>query len=105
MAGKQSSFLREFKNAYEDRFGRQSPWTGGQASGNTANLVSHVAGRRLVGRRATERFELGDITTKYRGYKIIVEFEEGALPLSNLLKYWPYIRGELSSKADGPIIL
>lgn len=105
MAGKQSLFLQQFKNAYEERFGRLSLWTGGQASANTANLVSHVAGRRPIGPRATERFELGDLATKLGDYKIVIEFEDGALPLSNLLKYWPYIRGELSLKPDGPIIL
>ncbi|WP_317534619.1 hypothetical protein [Nitrosomonas sp. Is37] len=35
----------------------------------------------------------------------MVEFETGAIPLSNLLKYWPYIRGELSTKPTQPLLI
>jgi hypothetical protein len=105
MASKQSEFLDEFKEAFQRRFAQTFEWRGGQVVGNKGHLVSHAAGRRPVGRRGTEQFELGDLTTKYQGYRIVVEFEEGALPLSNLLKYWPYIRGELSLQPEQPIVL
>jgi len=34
-----------------------------------------------------------------------VEFENKELPLSNLLKYWPYLRGELSAKPTQPLLI
>ncbi|HEY0917367.1 MAG TPA: hypothetical protein VGE22_20975 [Solimonas sp.] len=48
---------------------------------------------------------MGDLTTSYCGWKIIVEFESKELPLSNLLKYWPYLRGELNASPKEPLLL
>ena len=102
---KQTNFLLEFTDAFREQFGSEYRWDGGQAFENTASLVTHISRRRSVGVRKAERFELGDITTNFLGWKIIVEFESKELPLSNILKYWPYIRGELSITPEYPILL
>lgn len=105
MGSRQTNFLNEFKESFKDHLGETSLWDGGQVIGNTASLISHSADRRPAGAKKTERFELGDTTTNYRGWKIIIEFENKELPLSNILKYWPYLRGELSTLPNHPILL
>lgn len=105
MGTKQTDFLVEFKGAFAAHFGESVTWSGGQAHENTASLRTHTSGRRSVGVQRAERFELGDITSRFRGWKLIVEFESGALPLSNLLKYWPYLRGELSTVPECPVLI
>jgi hypothetical protein len=89
---KQTTFLDEFADAFRDHFGPEIKWNGGQAFENTAALVTHVSGRRPVGVKKAERFELGDLTTRFRDWKIVVEFESRQIPISNILKYWPYLR-------------
>ncbi len=105
MGDKQNAFLDEFRIAFHDRFGTDFSWDGGQAFHNTASLRTHKAGRRAIGVRKSERFELGDLTSVFRGHKIIIEFESNQVPISNLLKYWPYLRGELSTGPQNPVIL
>lgn len=105
MGATQTTFLADFADAFGQRFGHGVKWTGGQAAENTASLTTHVSGRRAVGVRKAERFELGDITTDFLGWKIIIEFESRELPLSNLLKYWPYICGDLSSTPQNPVLI
>src|SRR3989442_6092194 len=105
MGDRQSAFLLDFAVAFHRHFGTDFSWNGGQAFDNTAGLLTHKAGRRAVGVRKAERFELGDLTTVFRGHKIIVEFESKQVPISNLLKYWPYLRGELSTKPSNPVLL
>ncbi|MDV6343215.1 hypothetical protein R2Q26_01375 [Nitrosomonas sp. Is37] len=64
------------------------------------------AGLRRPGiAKAGERFELGDLSAQVGNWRVVVEFETGAIPLSNLLKYWPYIRGELSTKPTQPLLI
>lgn len=101
----QSSFLAEFKKAFNEQFGKEIHWSGGQATEHCAAFSSPYPCRRAVGTKATERFELGDATTLYRGWKVIIEFECKELPLSNLLKYWPYLRGELNAKPTQPLLV
>ena len=105
MGKTQTEFLDNFRSEFATRFGENVYWRGGQSSSNTARLLSHEAQRREVGRKLSESFELGDITTNFKGWKIVIEFEAGSLPLSNLMKYWPYIRGEMSSCPDQPVLL
>lgn len=101
----QSKFLADFKQAFNTYVGQDIQWSGGQIAKNCAAFVSPYSCRRAVGTRTTERFELGDTTTSYFGWKIIIEFESKELPLSNILKYWPYLRGELNTKPTEPIII
>lgn len=105
MAVPQATFLQEFRTSFSIRFGQDTGWSGGQSRANTAGFVEGSGGRRPVGLRRGERFELGDAVTKYGRWTIVVEFESKQLSMSNLLKYWPYIRGELSSRPNNPIIL
>lgn len=101
----QSSFLSEFKQSLNDALSHELQWSGGQAAANCAAFIFPYQCRREVGARASERFELGDATASHLGWKIIVEFESKELPLSNLLKYWPYLRGELSTKPEQPVLV
>ncbi len=101
----QSSFLSEFTRAFNESRQQDILWAGGQAAGNCAAFVSPYSCRRKTGVRTAERFELGDATASYLGWKIIVEFERKELPLSNILKYWPYVRGELSAKPTQPLLI
>lgn len=105
MGANQTTFLADFVAAFGHRFGLDVVWTGGQAVENTASLTTHVSGRRAIGVKKAERFELGDITASYLGRKLIIEFESKELPLSNLLKYWPYVCGELSSSPHQPVLI
>lgn len=105
MGTTQSSFITEFKLAFNRHFGPDILWVGGQSAKNCAAFLSPFPCRRAVGTQITERFELGDISTTYSGWKIIVEFENKQIPLSNILKYWPYMRGELSAQPEKPILL
>ena len=92
----QTIFLLEFRDAFYKLFGDGTAWAGGQAKSNTGSLLTHQAGRRSGKYNKAERFELGDLTTVFHGRKIIIEFESKQVSISNLLKYWPYLRGELS---------
>ena len=103
MGETQKTFLSEFADAFR-RKAPDASWRGGQAKANTASLLTHQAGRRGGLYNNAERFELGDLTATLNGHKIIVEFESKQVPISNLLKYWPYLRGELSSKPSLPVI-
>lgn len=40
-----------------------------------------------------------------RGKAIVVEYESEAMVVQNLIKYWPYLRGELSCTPSEPTIL
>ena len=101
----QSSFLAEFKQAFNEQARQEVHWSGGQAAENCAAFVSPYPCRRSVGTRTTERFELGDATASYFGWKVIIEFESKELPLSNILKYWPDLRGELNTRPMQPILI
>lgn len=101
----QSSFLAEFRQAFNKQAGQEVRWAGGQAAENCAAFTSPYPCRRTVGVRTTERFELGDATASYLGWKVIVESESKEIPVSNILKYWPYLRGELNKKPTQPLII
>jgi len=80
-------------------------WSGGQIVSNTAALPVNDALRRPGPTRKAERFELGDIAVEVGRWRVVIEFESGAVPLSNLLKYWPYIRGELGTRPSRPLLI
>ena len=104
MGTTQKDFLREFAEVFQQK-APDVEWTGGQVRTNTARFLTHEAGRRSNSHKKAERFELGDLTAHYKGHKIIVEFESGGISISNLLKYWPYLRGELSQKPESSIVI
>jgi hypothetical protein len=72
---------------------------------NTAGLMAHQSGRRGGKYNKAERFELGDLTAVVRGRKVVVEFESKQVSISNLLKYWPYLRGELTIQPERPMVI
>jgi hypothetical protein len=55
--------------------------------------------------RAGERFELGDLRCTVGNIMVVAEYESGAVTLHNLLKYWPYLRGEMTSRPPCAILL
>jgi len=105
MGTPQSEFLHAFEAAFEQHTQRKCVWAGGQQASNTSGFAAIRAERREIGARNTERFELGDLATDFHGHRVIVEFESDSVPLSNLLKYWPYMRGEFTASPSLPIIL
>lgn len=105
MGVKQDRFLAEFRSAFGEYFDVDGAWLGGQAAENCAAFLTPYPCRREVGVLAMERFELGDISITHGGWKVIVEFESKEVPLSNLLKYWPYLKGELNSRPQHPILI
>jgi hypothetical protein len=80
-------------------------WAGGQVVANTAALPFTEALRRPGPVKGAERFELGDIIANVGPCRVVVEFESAEVPLSNLLKYWPYIRGELGARPSRPVVI
>jgi hypothetical protein len=106
MGKAQNNFLNVFKAAFAQRFSSNPViWIGGQIAGNVAQLPGVAALRRGGVLRPSEQFEIGDLRTDFLGLTIVIEYEQKQLPLSNLVKYWPYIRGELSVKPQHPLIL
>jgi len=105
MAQPQSDFLSLFKKAFVDRFGNSVLWTGGQIAGNVAQLPGIAALRRGGILHRMEQFEIGDLRGDFNDRTLVIEYEQKQLPLSNLVKYWPYVRGELNVIPQRPIVL
>ena len=105
MGIKQSNFLTSFQEAFLAKTGHDFQWTGGQLFCNTAGLPLDTNVRRAGNAKAGERFELGDLTANVGGWKVVIEFESGYVTPSNLLKYWPCIRGELDIKPTQPLLI
>ncbi len=72
---------------------------------NTAALPFNEALRRAGPIKKGERFELGDIAANIGMYRVVIEFELAEVPLTNLLKYWPYVRGELATRPSSPMVI
>lgn len=105
MGKPQDSFLRAFEAAFKARASVEAAWAGGQVASNTAALPVDQRVRRPGQVRQRESFELADLAASVGGWRVVVEFESREVPLSNLLKYWPYIRGELATKPDQPVLI
>src|SRR5690606_14708980 len=95
----------EFGSTFHARTGVDVAWSGGQVLANTAGLPLTESLRRPGPAKKGERFELGDIATDIGGLRLVIEFESHEVPLSNLLKYWPYIRGELVTRPSTPLVI
>ncbi len=94
MGRSQTGFLNRFRSEFCRRFGPVK-WGGGQVLANCGRLSPNRNLRREGKLCTTERFELGDARCDLAGHAIIVEFDSDKIVVSNLLKYWPYLRGEL----------
>lgn len=105
MGKTQSSFLVAFQDLFRTRSGLEVEWTGGQSSANTAGFPDNPQWRRPGQARSGEKFELGDLAANIGHWRVVIEFESREVPLSNLLKYWPYIRGELLIKPSRPVLI
>ncbi len=105
MPSHQNIFLAKFKSAFVVRFGDEHIWQGGQRTGNYASLQKIPALRRNGKCRSDERFELGDLRLDFNSKTIIVEYESWGVSTHNLLKYWPYIIGDLDMQPCFPVIL
>jgi hypothetical protein len=105
MGKTQTAFLAEFTDAFRARTGVDTTWAGGQVLANTAGLPFNATLRRPGPAKTAERFELGDLTARVGACRIVIEFESAEVPLSNLLKYWPYVRGELGTVPSHPLVI
>jgi len=105
MGQPQSQFLVQFKRAFARRFSQQVDWAVEQTAGNVAQLPGVVDLRRGGILHRMEQFEIGDLRADFSNRTLVIEYEHKQLTLSNLLKYWPYVRGELNVKPQYPIVL
>ena len=105
MGNRQLDFLSGFREAFQARLRGEVLWGGGQTATNTAGLQPDLLLRRDGRRRTGERFELGDLRCDISVSTVVVEYESGAMAVHNLLKYWPYLRGELGAVPTRPILL
>jgi hypothetical protein len=106
MGQPQSEFLKCFQVAFSEKFGDESVrWTGGQISSNVARLPPDRLLRRNGLLKAGEQFEIGDLRTDFCGKTLIIEFDSKQVPLSNLVKYWPYITNDLNVAPRYPVVL
>lgn len=102
---KQAGFLEEFKCAFNLRLQENITTRGGQGLKNTSRLNHELTLRRNGICKRAERFELGDMRFEFHGYSVIIEYECDGIAVHNLLKYWPYIKGDLSEQPSHPILL
>lgn len=66
-------------------------------------ITPHLDLRRDGKIKPKEEFEFGDIRANIRNRTLIVEYDGDGVPLSNLMKFWPYATNELdTSKLDIP---
>jgi hypothetical protein len=101
MGIRQTTFLTSFKEAFALQIGG-SDWTGGQCVGNVASFTNPALHLRREGKtKRGEAFELGDLRTEYASCTIAVEYDKQAPSIQNLLKYWPYLLGQLR-QSDSP---
>lgn len=105
MGKPQSLFLAAFEAAFRSRSGLNVHWSGGQTPSNTSAFPVNRDLRRPGQFRSGESFELADLTANIGQWRVVIEFESREVPLSNLLKYWPYIRGELGAKPERPLLI
>lgn len=105
MADSQRRFLELFRAEFGQRFGARTSWHTGQVAANTAGLTPQTALRRGGLSRAGEVFEIGDLRCDLPSQTVIVEYESDAIAIHNLLKYWPYLRGELNVQPAQPLML
>lgn len=101
----QQEFLARLRAALTAGFSAASDWSGGQIASNCASLAPVTSLRRNGPIRSGERFELGDLRCRIGSVDVVVEYESEGVALHNLLKYWPYLRGEMSSRPSSPILL
>lgn len=104
MGQSQQIFCSAFKEAFNQRFG-EVPWMGGQLSSNmiTPSVAKHLRRDGLV--KSSEKIELGDLRVTFHSTDIMVEYESGCASAYNMLKHWPYLRGELEVKPVNPTLL
>jgi hypothetical protein len=102
---KQSDFLETFRQEFGRRFDQQLEWTGGQVLSNKAVLSPKAEYRRYGLIKSNEGIELGDLRGLFRGRTLIIEHESDGVSVQNLVKYWAFLRGELSIRPTSPVVL
>lgn len=100
-------FRDRFIERFQQRFGNFNNWIRSQGKANCAALLPNYQLKRIgCLPRADEAFEIGDLRADFAHCTLIVEYDSGAISLSNLLKYWPYVRGEVAPLSPRqPIVL
>ena len=105
MGEKQTQFVARARTALKSRFPNAVDWAGGQGTANTVALQRRASLRRLGPSRPGERFERADVRCNVGNSTIVVEYDSGGIATHNLVKYWAYLRGEMSSSPSSAIIL
>ena len=97
MAGPQATFLSAFREAFDERFGPVEWETSRQRKvGEFCARFRHKKYRRNPVLRANEGFELGDLRAQRKDSVVVVEYDREGVDTHNLVKYWPYLRGDLA---------
>lgn len=104
MGKPQDEFCNSFRQAFHSRFG-DAVWIGGQLSANMIALpgAAHLRRGGLI--KQSEKIELGDLRLTFRNVDVMVEYESGKASPYNIVKHWPYLRGDLSIKPERPTLL
>lgn len=105
MGKPQTEFVVAFKEAFTSRFDNTPIWLSGQTTGNIAQLPGKEALRRGGMLKQGECFELGDLRANFDSWTLLVEYDHANISMINLVKYWPYVRGELHVRPSLPLIL
>jgi len=97
MAGPQATFLQAFCEAFDKAFGPAEWETSRQRTvGEFCARCRNKKYRRSSMLRANEAFELGDLRARWRDSVVVVEYDREGVDTHNLVKYWPYLRGDLA---------
>jgi hypothetical protein len=104
MGKPQDEFCHAFEDAFTARFG-DALWIRGQFGGNMIALpgAPHLRRGGLI--KQSEKIELGDRRLTFRSVDIMVEYESGAASPYNIMKHWPYLRGDLNVRPARPTLL
>ena len=105
MVGLQDDFLRAFRDAFAHEFRYDPEWVSGQTVGNKGLLLGDLSLRRNGVIRRNEGLELGDLRANLGGKTLIIEFDSGGASAMNLIKFWPYLRGEMDVQPISSVTL
>lgn len=105
MGRSQSAFVEMFRKSVCEALGENLSVTGSQIATNCLTLPAAELVRREGIPKRVERFELGDIRIEFDHLTAIVEYESDAIAIHNLVKYWPFIRGETTPSAGKPLLI
>ena len=102
----QNDFLEAFKSQFGATVSPRVTWVKGQCAKNKMGLPRCVELRRPGAAAKAETFEVGDLRGDWNGWTVMVECDFDGVSVQNLVKYWPYIRGDMVGRLpESPVIV